>query len=447
MISTIVSFVLVLGILIFFHELGHYLVARRSGIVVEEFGMGYPPRAAKLFTFQGTDFTLNWIPFGGFARMKGEDATDMSPGSFNAASALGRALTLVAGPAMNFILAILFFAFSFMAGFPAAAATPELGNVPAGSLAAQVGLQSGDVLLQQGDRAVLVSAEPDLAAKSTDTEQPGADLTVLRQGGMVTLAVPEGATTADLLADVSFSGVLNTRIFVVSENSPAYDAGILAGDRVYAVNGTVITPEISLSQEIARYAGQEMTMTVLRDGKLLDLKMTPRLNPPPGEGAVGVGIESASSLATMPFLQALSEGLFFTWDYITFMVRMPFDALRGALAPGQADLVGPIGIAQMVGDAVSATVQTGLWYPIWRLSAILSAALAITNLLPIPALDGGRLVFILVEVLRGKRVSPEREGMVHMVGFVVLLGLMVLITFRDINTTRVGLDWVQLLGQ
>lgn len=188
-------------------------------------------------------------------------------------------------------------------------------------------------------------------------------------------------------------------------------------------------------------------MTLLRDGTLIDATMIPRSDPPPGEGAIGIGIESASSLATLSLFPALKEGLFFTWEYITFMVRLPFDALSGALAPGQADLVGPIGIAQMVGDAVDATVQTGLWYPIWRLSAILSAALAITNLLPIPALDGGRLIFILVEVLRGKRVSPEREGMVHMIGFVVLLGLMVLITFRDIGATREGLDWIQLLGQ
>jgi regulator of sigma E protease len=113
---TIISFVLVLGVLVFFHELGHYLAARRSGIVVEEFGMGYPPRLVKLFRYDGTDFTLNALPFGGFARMKGEDAGDMSPGSFNAASIRGRAFTLFAGPLMNFVLAIVLFAASFSVG-------------------------------------------------------------------------------------------------------------------------------------------------------------------------------------------------------------------------------------------------------------------------------------------------------------------------------------------
>ena len=115
---TIVSFIVVLGVLVFFHELGHYWVARRNGIVVEEFGMGYPPRLAKLFTYDGPLFTLNLIPFGGFARMKGEDAGDMSPGSFNHASRGARAATLMAGPAMNAILAVFLSAASFMAGKP-----------------------------------------------------------------------------------------------------------------------------------------------------------------------------------------------------------------------------------------------------------------------------------------------------------------------------------------
>lgn len=447
MISTIVSFILVLGILIFFHELGHYWVARRNGIVVEEFGMGYPPRAKKLFTYKGTEFTLNWIPFGGFARMKGEDAADMSEGAFNAASAGGRAMTLIAGPAMNFILAILFFAFSFMAGFPAPAAHPQLSQVPGDSLAAQVGLQPGDILLRQGERAVMISAWEGLGTAKMDVAGDPTQLTVLRDGNSLVLSLPAGTTTDDLLAETAPTSVLNTRIVMATDNSPAQAAGLQADDRVFAVNGVLITPNVTMNSQISQHLGEEISLTLLRDGQLMEFNLIPRENPPPGDGAIGVAIESASTLATMPVLTALWEGVLFTVDYITFMVRLPFDALAGALDPGQADLLGPIGIAQMVGDAVDATVQTGLWYPIWRLSAILSAALAITNLLPIPALDGGRLLFILVEVIRGRRISPEREGLIHMIGFVVLLGLMVLITFRDINTTREGLDWIQMLGQ
>jgi len=447
MISTALSFILVLGILIFFHELGHYWVARRNGIIVEEFGMGYPPRAAKLFTYKGTDFTLNWIPFGGFARMKGEDAGDMSEGSFNAASAGGRARTLAAGPAMNFILAILFFAFSFMAGFPAPAAHPMLTDIPAGSTAAQVGLLPGDILLQEGDRSIMVSAWEGLNVRNNGQAGDLSQLTILRDGQQMVVTLPANVSTEDLLAESTTDSVLNTRIVMATDNSPAQAAGIQEDDRVYSVNGTLITPDVTMNSQISQNLGEEVAIVLLRDGQLVQVNLIPRENPPPGDGAIGVAIESASTLATMPFLTALWEGVLFTVDYITFMVRLPFDAVAGALDPGQADLLGPVGIAQMVGDAVDATVQTGLWYPIWRLSAILSAALAITNLLPIPALDGGRLVFILIEVIRGRRVSPEREGLIHMIGFAVLLGLMVLITFRDINTTREGLDWIQMLGQ
>ncbi|MEX1018883.1 MAG: site-2 protease family protein, partial [Litorilinea sp.] len=133
MLITVISFLIVLGILVFIHELGHYWVARRNGIVVEEFGMGYPPRMIRLFRYDGTDFTLNWIPFGGFARMKGEDAGDATPGSLNAASTGARAATMAAGPAMNFLLAIVLFAASFMAGFPAVVGYPQLTDAPAGS--------------------------------------------------------------------------------------------------------------------------------------------------------------------------------------------------------------------------------------------------------------------------------------------------------------------------
>jgi regulator of sigma E protease len=119
----------------------------------------------------------------------------------------------------------------------------------------------------------------------------------------------------------------------------------------------------------------------------------------------------------------------------------------GTLSPADAQVTGPVGIAQMVGGAVSATIDTGRWFPILRLSAVLSAALAVTNLLPLPALDGGRLLFILIEAVRGRRVSPEREGMIHMVGFMVLLGLMLLITVRDLSAAPQGIDWIKLMGQ
>lgn len=447
---TIVSFVIVLGVLVFFHELGHYWVARRNGIVVEEFGMGYPPRILKLFTYDGTIFSINLIPFGGFARMKGEDGADMAPGSFNAATRWGRASTLIAGPVMNLLLAIVLFAASFMAGFPAAVAHPQLTNVAPNSPAAQLGLQTGDVLISADERPTLVSIDPSdryevWAAKAATAPTT---LTVARQNELVQVAVATQQALADLLNSADYIPVLDTQIIGVAPGSPAATQGVQDKDLVYKVDDAVIAFDANpLNEAVRENLGREVSMTVLRNGELVTFQLTPRANPPAGEGALGIQIMATNNLATLPFIEALGQGFVSTFQYVGLVLQLPLMLLSGYLSPADAQLSGPVGIAQMVGGAVNATIDTGLWFPIWRLSAILSAALAVTNLLPLPALDGGRLLFILIETLRGRRINPEREGLVHMVGFMLLLGLMVYITVQDIRTGGTTIDWHTLLGQ
>lgn len=450
MVLTILSFVIVLGILVFFHELGHYWVARRSGIVVEEFGMGYPPRVARLFTYDGTEFTLNLLPLGGFARMKGEDAGDMTPGSFNAASIRGRAATLAAGPMMNFILAVLLFAASFVAGFPAAAGHPQL--TVADSAAVALGMQEGDILMTYNGAPVQVSVqdgtEVTIRSSTPAGSQPATgELVVSRGGDLVNVPIADSAQLQAVLENGQYVAVLMTQITGVAEGSPALAAGIEPGDIVLDVDGTVITYDNPLDQEIQERLGQPVVMTLWRTDEWVDVTVTPRANPPAGQGAMGVQIAAVTEMANMALLPAIWEGVRSTVEYALLVLQLPFLLLAGSLSPADAQITGPVGIAQMVGGAVSATIDTGLWFPILRLSAVLSAALAITNLLPLPALDGGRLLFILIEAIRGRRVSPEREGMIHMVGFMVLLGLMLLITVRDLSATPQGIDWIKLMGQ
>lgn len=450
MLLTIVSFVVVLGILVFFHELGHYWVARRNGIIVEEFGFGYPPRVVKLFTYDGTDFTLNLLPLGGFARMKGEDAGDMSPGSFNGASTGARAATLVAGPIMNFLLAILLFAASFFFGFPAAAAHPQLSAVAPDSAANQIGLRAGDILMAYGGQPVQVPLDNSthVAIKHTASGSAGqTDLEVSREGTLVNIPVPDPKTVQAVIDSGQHQPVLMTQITGIAPDSPAQSAGLQAGDLVYDVNDTVITTGKPLNAVIAASVGKQVAMTVWRNGQWLDFTMTPRANPPAGQGALGVQIGMTTEMASMAFLPSLWAGVQQTFEYAVLVLQLPIMLITGAMRPADAQLTGPVGIAQMVGGAVSATLDTGLWFPILRLSAVLSAALAITNLLPLPALDGGRLLFILIEAVRGRRVNPEREGLIHMVGFMVLLGLMLLITVRDLSSAPQGIDWVKLMGQ
>ena len=449
LIITIVSFVVVLGVLVFFHELGHFWVARRNGIVVEEFGMGYPPRLVKLFTYDGTVFTINAIPFGGFARMKGEDGGDLSSGSFNAASRMGRALTLLAGPAMNALIAMVLFAASFMAGFPAVAGSPQVTSVDPASVAAAIGIQEGDVLLRLGDNPIHVSAVPgmdyDVIAEEGDGD--GDRMALSREGEVMQFAVPAGTKVEELLAGVSYAPVLSTQVTLVVDDTPADRAGLREGDLVYAVNDMTISMDLPLGDVARQYAGEEVTMLVLRDLEWEQLQVTPRVDPPPGQGSLGVQIGPVNTLATLSPLQSVVEGIRSTGEYIMLVLQLPVMLLMGQISANEAQLSGPVGIAQLVGGAVNATMDTGLWFPILRLSAVLSAALAITNLLPLPALDGGRLMFIALEALRGRRINPEREGLIHMVGFMFLIGLLVLITVRDITTTQQGIDWISILGQ
>ena len=447
MLTTLVSFALVLGVLVFFHELGHYWVARRNGIVVEEFGMGYPPRMIKLFRYDGTDFTLNWLPFGGFARMKGEDAADMSRGSFNAASRWGRAATLFAGPLMNLLLAIILFAISFMyGGSDTAAAYPQIIN-SAQAEASKLGLQEGDILLSAGDKPLFVSAIGDEGMLWQPATADPLTVDVLRNDKTVRIENAKAAELRALLASKAIAPVLTIRIEEIASQSPAEVAGIKPGDLVYGVNGELVSFDNPLNTLVNKNLDKEMTITLVRDQQMLNLKLIPRSNPPEGEGAMGVKIGLQAAYAKLPLLASLRQGVLSTFQYITLVLQLPMLLLMGEIAPSAAQVSGPIGIAREVGSTVSYTIDSGIFWPIWRLSAVLSAALAITNLLPLPALDGGRLLFILIETLRGRRVNPEREGFVHMIGFLVLLSLMVLVTIRDIVNPSETINWSQILGQ
>ncbi|MBW7883862.1 MAG: RIP metalloprotease RseP, partial [Caldilineaceae bacterium] len=425
---TVVSFIVVLGILVFFHELGHYWVARRNGIVVEEFGFGYPPRLLKLFTYDGTDFTLNLLPFGGFARMKGEDAGDMSAGSFNAARRGGRAATLIAGPAMNALLAIVLFAASYSLGFPAPAGFPQLVTVsPA---AEQLGLQPGDVVLDLAGTPAQVPAQrdADFTILRPATASGPSEILVGRDGRTVALPVADAGAAWQAITAGEYVPALMTQVTGVVQDSPADAGGIQPGDIVFTVNDSLITYDFPMNRAVSPHLGEPVMLSLWRDGQFVQVTATPRADPPPGEGALGVQITYVTRMGATDFLVGLWRGLLDTLQYALLVLQLPVLLILGQLSPAEAQISGPVGIAQLVGDAVTATIDTGFWFPILRLSAVLSAALAITNLLPLPALDGGRLLFILIETIRGRRVSPEREGLIHMVGFALLLGLMLIIT-------------------
>ncbi|MFN2305224.1 MAG: M50 family metallopeptidase [Anaerolineales bacterium] len=344
----ILQVVLVISLLIFFHELGHFLSARAVGVPVEEFGFGYPPRLAKIGEWKGTEITLNWIPFGGFVRPKGEaDAT--VEGGMAAAPAWKRLVIALSGPLMNFLIGILILILIYTAiGVPA----------------------SNEAMITQ-----------------------------------------------------------------VSNDSPAQAVGLQAGDIILSVDGIEVTDIEQLSSTISQLAGEEVEISVDRAGETLTFNITPRENPPEGEGAMGVAL--SNPLKPMPVFQSIGYAFETTGYVIRETLLLPVRLIRGTIDPALARPVGYKGIYDIYSRAVQMDQETELAtaepLPVFTLSIIanISLALGITNLLPIPALDGGRILFTLPELIFRKRIPQKWENAVNTISFILLLLLMVVITVLD----------------
>lgn len=451
MLLNIVGFFLVLGIIIFLHELGHYVAARLAGVKVEEFGLGFPPRLVKLLRFQGTDFTLNWIPFGGFARLKGMDDDDDGSDTYAGASGWRKAGILLAGPAMNLLLALSCFALTYRVGVPVNTGWPELSEVEEQSLAQEVGLMPGDRLIAvnglpadvtpPGWPVTLRNPRRAEANRTVDVYRPAA--------GRMQLSVPPEVSVYDLLRDTDYELVFLTEIGSVEEDSPADNAGLQAGDRVYSLDGeSVSLLPAQLVVITRRNLGAPTQLEVWRPGYgPVKTTVTPRAEPPAGQGPLGISIHVVSDIGYVRGPRVLLLGLADTMFYIQGLAALPALLLRGEAPPEEAALIGPVGIAGLMGDALAVTTNTGLWLPVLRLSGAVSAALAVSNLLPIPGLDGGRLLFVLVEAVRRRPIRQTQQRLVNYFGMALLLFLMVFITIQDVTVPREGIDWYALLGR
>ncbi len=356
-------FIILLGPLMFVHELGHFLAAKRAGIRVEEFGMGFPPRALTLFKRGDTVYSLNWLPIGAFVRMTGEeDPTDKR--SFAAAPKRWRIITLMAGPGMNFVAAIviLFFAYLLFAT-RVTDGQYRVDDVRAGSPAEQLGMKLGDVVMTAN----------------------GVDMT------------------------------------------QHLDA-----------NNTRPPTVLPLKQQSQQSIGKPFTVEVMRrdaDGAqrkvVLQGTIPATANPdaPLGVSLSMMAVKAERTVYTVD--QAFVEAVNDTGNVMVSMVRVPLDLIRGTLSIEQAR---PTGIVGITGIGVALIKQNDIQglFPFIRFAGLLSLILGLTNLLPIPALDGGRIVFVLIEWIRGRRIDPIREQWVHGIGMIILLALSAVIVVLDI---------------
>ncbi len=224
----------------------------------------------------------------------------------------------------------------------------------------------------------------------------------------------------------------------VHPNSPAMSAGLQSGDVFLAAEGVRVDNTGTLRGVVEANAGSEIELLILRDGQELTVSLVPRR---PGEfdpatdGPIGVGLTVPASggvrVARGP-IEAAARSLDFMWQNVTLTLQLPSMLLSGEITPQEARPISVVGISQIAGQAAETSASSGNLYPILTMAAIINIALGLTNLLPIPALDGGRILFVLIEAVRGRRIEPERESMVHVIGMLVLLGLMVFLIFQDI---------------
>jgi len=359
---SILIFIIVLAILVLVHEFGHFIVAKKSGVRVDEFGIGFPPKLLTLFKWKGTNFTLNLIPFGGFVRIFGENPTDepTSPeeekSHFTHKPKKVQALILSAGVLMNLLFAWLLISVGFIYGLP----SPQ---------------------------------SPDMPDNVTDVHL------------VVTSVLPD---------------------------SPAFESGLKIGDTIESVSlGEDLVEEIN-PDTVSEFISQQdepISFIVERGEEVLELSINPKEGVVEGKKAIGISMSMIGTLK-LPIHMAFWEGTKTTatllWAIFTGLI-----SLIGQMIVGQADLsqvAGPVGIVGLVGDAS----QLGFIY-LLQFTAFISLNLVVINLIPFPALDGGRLLFLLIEVVKGSEINPKVANTLNAIGFLLLLLFLLLITISDLS--------------
>ena len=430
--TTVVSIlvgILILCVVIVFHELGHMIVAKKNGISVPEFQVGFGPKLCK-FKKGETEYSIRLILFGGACKMLGENGDAQGEErSFTSKGPWARFATIIAGPFFNFILAfILAMIVIGIIGYDPAVVT----YVENGSSAAEKGLQPGDIITSFNNKGISIGR--DLAAYMTFNEIDGDPITVEFKRGDEEFSVDITPTlNRSYLLGFSYSADNSPcKIESVSSDGVLGKAGIKSGDIIRCIDGFTVTTGKEFYDYITSNPmdGSEMEIEFDRKGEVFTLYLTPAYHE---SYSIGFKYNSNGREKTDP-LNVIKYSFVEVRYWIVNTVKSLGQLFTGKLK--SEDLGGPVRIVSELENTVEQTKSEGLLLVVLNLmnwAILISANLGVMNLLPIPALDGGRLIFILIELIRGKPVPPEKEGMVHAIGIIVLLFLMVFIFFNDIR--------------
>jgi regulator of sigma E protease len=421
----------ILAVLILVHEIGHFAAARLIGVKVEEFGIGIPPRI-KGWRRNGVLWSLNWIPFGGFVKVLGEDGKNVDPESINAKSPAKRAFFLVAGSAMNFLLA--FVLMILVVGFQGVShSNVYIASVVPGSPAAAAGWTAGDRIVEVA--GVPIESSADVGERAREFAGNPMSVVVERNGERVETSVTprrnppagEGPTGVG----ITDSPISEASVNQVKAGSPAADAGFQPDDRILAVGSQRVDDPYALQFALTSASGSTIPVDVVRDGEPVTVSFAVPDLDAEGEllAQLGLDLTIKPQFDRVPLGSIIPVGVSQAWEQSGQMVSGIRDLVTGRAPLDQ--IAGPLGMGQITSEIVSAS-PLPLWVTLAQLAILLSLNLAVLNLLPLPALDGGRLLFVIVEVLRGgKKLAPEREGIVHVAGLILLLGFMVIVLVLD----------------
>lgn len=442
---SVVGFILAIGILVVVHEFGHYWVARKLGVKVLRFSVGFGrPVWLKRAGPDQTEYALSALPFGGYVKMLDENEGNVAPEerhrAFNRQSVPRRMAIVFAGPAFNFIFAILAYAIVFMVGIDGL--KPVVGKVAPDSIAARAGFAAGDEIVavdgepnQTWDQHRLYLYERAIDGESVrmTVKTPPGELIEreLDLSGLRARDVDEGL----LERSIGLFGYMPELAPVLGEieaDSPAANAELKSGDRVLAVNGAAVATWAELVGKIQAAPKQVLTLEVERGAERLAVKVVPAAHEQGGRtvGRIGAGPqlpelppEWRAHLRLGP-LDAMAKGVADTWSMSVLMLKMLWKMLT--LEVSTKNISGPITIAQYAGFSVQIGLDRFLMF-----LAVVSISLGVLNLLPIPILDGGHLLFYAIEGIKGSPVSERMLGLGQRFGMAVLLSLMVLAFYND----------------
>ena len=418
--------IIIFSVIVVFHELGHFLLAKKNGIEVTEFSLGMGPRL--LSTVKGnTRYSLKLFPIGGSCMMVREDGEEDGPGSFGHASVWGRISVVAAGPIFNFILAFVFaLVITSVMGYD----PPKVLSVEENSPAEEAGLQVGDIITSFQGKHISIGRDISLYESLYGMQQDQIKMTVKRDGKKIDLNF-KAASEKKYMLGFSYVPDGEPEITEVFVDGAMMKAGVLAGDVITAVDGT----KVSTGEELQTYLGEHplgenaVTITVSRDGKEKEFTVQPTVRTQVSTGFVYNLYREKTNFFGVLKYSAVE---------VRYWISSTIDSL-GLLIKGTFrvnDLSGPVGIVDAIGSSVEEAKSEGtvvMWMQMFYWAILLSANLGVMNLLPLPALDGGRLVFLLIEAVTKKKVNPNIEGMIHFAGFVLLMALMVFVFMNDIK--------------